>query len=1056
MTRARQRVQEEARRLAATDVFRSYVITAGAGSGKTTVLVERYLNLIDPRREGGAVASPANVIAITFTTKAAREMLDRIRAKLWEEAEAAQAPDLRGKWLRLIEEMAGSRVQTIHAFCAGLLREFPIEAGVDPEFTVLDEFEAAERLERAARTAVLAALEADDAARRLAVEQGLEGLAADLTRLYRAVRASGRTWDQVEASTRRTLEEGAGESVWLLFRLLRAVDEAYAAEKGVAALDFEDLQLKVRDLLTGQPLVRDRLRSRCRYLLVDEFQDTDALQSQIVHLLAGENPSDRLFLVGDPKQSIYRFRHADVTLFEEWRARLARGQGGVVPLAENFRTQPALVAFVNAFFTRLMGAAFQPLEPARQVPGSCPAVEVLLAEQADGETVGQAALKEARLLAARLKAMVEGGEELVWERPSADEPERRRPVRYGDCAILFRTRGRLKAFEAALAEQGVPYYVLGGIGFYKKQEVRDLISLLRALDDPADGLALAAALRSPLFGLPDDVLLLLVQLHGSLDEGLRRAGEADLAGVDPETGEQVKRAARIVREGRRLRSRLAVTELVDRLLAETGYEATLLASAGGPQKAANVRKLRQMAGEVAAAGQGGLPDFLARFDRLTRKSDEEEAPLENEGGDTVKLLTVHASKGLEFPVVAVADLARPFRKEKEGWRYDRNLGLYPGPAEHDAREARTELVRLLYVAVTRARDHLLLTGITGGTGRQGESWLQWILGALDELDLPEGTVTVERSVTAPAATSLPEPDDLPLPNRWLAESPPPEAPAFLPLIHPVAWPGRAVAVTTVSELMCYAACPRRYHLQYRLGTPPARGWEGPGSEDAWRGATGGEPLPPDVRGSVVHRVIARLRDPAELDFLLGEALAETGLRAEEREGAAERLRPLLAKYVAAEEFAAVQQGLILQAEAPFFVRLAPGLLLHGAVDRVDKTPGGLRLLDFKTNFVSAELAREEAVGYYWLQLPLYALAVEAAWRQPVVSAAYVFLAPGLTIEADVSPTARDKALREAARLSRESETGGRSPAPGDTCRRCGYVPLCDAGRRIMDQAREEA
>ncbi|MGE5553529.1 MAG: UvrD-helicase domain-containing protein [Betaproteobacteria bacterium] len=1045
----------EAQRLAATDISRSYVVTAGAGSGKTRVLVDRYLNLIDPRREGGALASPENVIALTFTTKAAREMLDRIRVKLQEGAEAAETPDLREKWLRLIEEMAGSRVQTIHAFCTGLLREFPVEAGVDPEFVVLDEFEAGERLERAGRTAVLAALDSDGAARRLAVERGLDELVADLARLYRAVRASGRSWAEAEALTRENLGEGAGETVPLLFRLLRAVDEAYAAEKGPAALDFEDLQLKVRDLLTDRPLVRERLRSRFRYLLVDEFQDTDALQSQIVHLLAGEDPGDRLFLVGDPKQSIYRFRHADVTLFEEWRARLV-GRGGQVPLAENFRTQPALVGFVNALFTRLMGSGFQPLEPARNVPECCPAVEVLLAEQADGEKAGQAALKEARLLAARLKAMVEGREELVWEPPSSSEPERRRPVRYGDCAILLRTRGRLKAFEAALVEQGVPYYVLGGIGFYQKQEVRDLISLLRAIDDPADGLALAAALRSPLFGLPDDVLLLLVQLHGSLDEGLRRAGEAGLAGVDSETGGQVRRAAKIVTEGRRLRSRLAVTELIDRLLAETGYEATLMVSAGGPQKAANVRKLRRMAGEVAAAGRGGLTDFLARFDRLARKSDEEEAPLESEGGDTVKLLTVHASKGLEFPVVAVVDLARPFRKEKEGWRYDRNLGLYPGPGEHDARERRAELVRLLYVAVTRARDHLLLTGVTGGTG-QGESWLRWVLEALDDLDLPEGTVTVERSVAAPAAASLPEPADAPLPSCWLTEDLPDEAPDLRPLVQPAAWPGRAVAVTTVSELMCYAACPRRYHLQYRLGAPPVRSWEGPGSEEARRGPTAGPALlPPDVRGTVVHRVIARLRDAADLDPLLEEALAETGLRAEEREAAAAGIRPLLAQYVAGEEFAAVRRGLLLQSEAPFFVCLAPGLLLHGAVDRVDKTTGGLRLLDFKTNLVSAELAREEAAGYYRLQLPLYALAVEAAWRQPVVSAAYVFLGPGLSIEADVSADARDKALAEAVRLSRKIETGGRSPAPGDACRRCGYVPLCDAGRRVIDQAKEEA
>lgn len=1052
----------EAQRQAATTLDRSLVVTAGAGSGKTRVLVDRYLNLIDPTRAGGPLATPDQVVAITFTNKAAREMLDRVRGAVREQVEAAPDEAPRRLWQRIFAQTAAARIQTIHSFCSELVWEYPVEAGVDPAAGVLEEFTAGELLEGSARQAILHLLDDEPALQALAVDRGMGALAAEVARIYRTIRASGRTWTQGEELTLANLGAAGGAEgdpggvtgaavVRALFRLLTAVDREYAAAKTPAALDFEDLQLLARNLVRDHPEVRRRLQARLRYLLVDEFQDTDALQYELVSLLAGDPPGDRLFVVGDPKQSIYRFRHAEVGLFAALQDRIRECAGGVVRFAENFRSQPGLVDFVNRVFPHLMGPAYEPFVPGRASEPSYPAVELLLVERENGEKTDSCTLKEARLLAARLRAMVESREELVGERPGDDGAEVRRPVAYGDIAVLFRTRTKLKLFEAALAEQGVPYYVGGGIGFYRKLEVRDVLVALRAVDDPDDLLSLAAALRSPLFGLPDDALLLLVQRAGDLGTGLAAVvtGADLVADLEAETAAQLQRAAALFTEARALRSRLSVPESLDLLLERTGYETTLLTLPQGAQKVANLRKLRQVAQELTGGQCLSLTDFLARFQRLSEGAEEAEAALESEAADAVKLLTVHGAKGLEFPVVAVADLSRKFTPDKGLWKYDTELHDRLSAAHAGENEA--ELKRLLYVAVTRARDHLLLTGsiapppAAGKEKKPPECWLTWLLEVMDAAHLPEGLV---RTWSVPAAAVAD------LAQTGAAAEPAAAVPAgasagekSFPLLAPVPTPGRQVAVTTVSELMCYAACPRRYHLRYRLSTPPLGVAPGQVSDEEAENAfvvTAAE-LSPVARGTVVHRVIERLRSPADLEPLLSRALAEAGVADADRREAAAALRPLLEAYLSGEEFATAVRGDVVEAEAPFFFRLAPDLLLKGAVDRIDRVSGGLRLLDFKTNRVPAERAREEAAGYYRLQLPLYASAVEEVWRQPVRSGTFVFLWPDVRVEADLSPEARERAREEAAALARAIETGGQAPRPSAVCAGCGYLPLCDAG-----------
>ncbi len=748
----------------------SLLLAAGAGSGKTSVLVERFVRAV---RED-AVA-PGRILAITFTERAAGELRERVRARLLELGERDRAREAEAAFL-----------STFHGFCARLLRAHPPSAGVEPGFEILDESFSG-RLRMLAFADALAAFldgERPDAVELVAAYDA-DPLRAMVLAAYAQLRSQGQTSPRLPAVTGkrspdcRGLVSGGGESAVageepaarvcaLIGELLERFDAAYEDRKQArGALDFDDLELRARDLLVGCADIRRVWAERFELLMVDEFQDSNPRQLELLAALDRDN----LFTVGDQLQSIYSFRHADVGLFRERHARLSE-QGAALALTRNFRSRPAILAAVERIFAERMGERFAPLAPAREEDAHerQPIVELLLTDKRGWErehTVGAGAgggaldglpeatawrQAEARLLAGRLAELVSSGQ-----------------ARAGEIVVLLRSLGDLPVYESALRAGGLP--TLAGVGgFWGHQQVGDLLSWLRALANPLDELALYSVLASPLVGVSSDGLALIagaarerrVGVWRAISEGageLHEVGEwrasgdgggggahaaGDGAGalleLLPEADRERVGEFRLLFAAEREAMALhPIAELLRRAILATGYESHVLSLEWGERRLANMQKLIGLSRSFEAREGRDLRGFLdhvvhAELGREANAPVGDSRSRESGGEfDAVRLMSIHAAKGLEFPVVCVADLGRePSRRvpdllvdarHREGLagRVGLRLRTLAGPesvpalAYEELCEARAlaqeeEEDRVLYVACTRAEDRLLLSG----------------------------------------------------------------------------------------------------------------------------------------------------------------------------------------------------------------------------------------------------------------------------------------------------------------------------------------------------------
>ncbi len=516
--------------------------------------------------------------------------------------------------------------------------------------------------------------------------------------------------------------------------------EAYDRAKRLrGGIDNDDLLLLTRDLLARRSeTARDTLAASVDLVLVDEFQDTDPVQSEILDLLAGPGLLDgKLFLVGDFKQSIYRFRGAQPELFNAYRARFRAP--GRLNLSENFRSVPAILDFVNALFADTFtepGSALR-AEGDRDPVGP-PAVEFLWGRAdppADGTKPDANARRkdEARRLARHLKSRLDEG----WMVRRGKSSERRRATA-GDVAILFRSLSDASEYEQALVAEGLDYHVVGGSGFFAQQEVLDLINLLTSVENPLDGVALAGALRSPFFSISDDALFWLsTERIGRPHEGLARCDGSMLEKLPEDDRPRAERASRLLGSWRAVKDRVPIAVLVDQILSESGYEAALIGEFLGDRKRANARKLVRMARRFDEQGGFTLADFVARLRADLRSATKEtQAATTDEQGEIIRLMSIHQSKGLEFPIVVLPDLDRKRPGELKRVAFDPELGplvnpvLEPGEGDeadepdpggclgwiiHRFRERAgddAEALRLFYVATTRARDALVISAST--------------------------------------------------------------------------------------------------------------------------------------------------------------------------------------------------------------------------------------------------------------------------------------------------------------------------------------------------------
>jgi ATP-dependent helicase/nuclease subunit A len=542
--------------------------------------------------------------------------------------------------------------------------------------------------------------------------------------------------------------ESAENSLRLLRLACVARAEYETLKRQRRELDFDDLLVRTRELLaTGENSEHPSLAGRdaIEFVLVDEFQDTDRIQSEILKKLGDDRFFlDRIFVVGDTKQSIYRFRGAEPAIFNRWRGEFP--EPGRLNLTENFRSVPGVIDFVNALFAECFDEVDSQaperrlehrLDAVRPDQSPEPAVTFLwaLPSPPDGEGTdatdrvlsGDRRTNEARCLARWLRARLDAGWTIV-DRQSG-RPRRAHP---GDVALLFRAMTDVWHYETALADFDFDYHTLGGSAFYTQQEVRDVVNVLSVVEDPLDEVALAGALRSPFFSLSDDGLFWLARaFDGGLTEGVVRCSE--ILQLSDRDRACAIRAGDLIERWRGLKDRIPLASLVGSVLQESGFEAALVCEFLGSRKLANARKLVRLAREFDRQESFTLADLVARLRAdLDSPPREEQAATTDPDSPTIRLMSIHQAKGLEFPIVVIPDLNRRPNPRDPLLGLHPELGLVVRPPRSaplhteteanqgeslgwmafraiEAEEDRKEALRLFYVAATRARDHLVLS-----------------------------------------------------------------------------------------------------------------------------------------------------------------------------------------------------------------------------------------------------------------------------------------------------------------------------------------------------------
>ena len=1095
---------------AAVEATGEVFVSAGAGTGKTAVLVERFVRAVC--EHGVDVDS---ILVITYTRRAAGELRTRIRAALAERGRHDLARELDGAW-----------ISTIHGFCLRLLKTYPFAARLDPRFRELDEAQGAVLRSEAFRRALEQFCADGDPDRlRLLATYTADGLRRMLTGVYETLRSAGRDLT-LELAGRADLDERIGElreaarclaadpgatdnqrsaaaqlgalldrdtrpdrlmdlsgfrasgdraasyrealrlteqsaldtaaarDHALLQEVLERFAAAYADAKGrESALDFEDLQLHARDLLRDHAEIREREQLRFRSIMVDEFQDTNRLQCDLVDLLKGRQTE--VFFVGDEFQSIYGFRHADVGVFRERRGQATQ----LLPLTLNYRSRPEVLAVVNELFGADFGGRFQPLAAAAEFPDPVfgHPVELLVTDKPSYADTGVHWRRgEARAAARRVRELVDAG---------AAAP--------GEIVLLFAAGTDAETYEEELRQLGLPTYRATGRGYFGQQQVVDLLAYLRLLHNRYDDVALLTVLASPFVGASNDALVLVRRaaskrpLFSGIEHSLPRA--------------LAERDARLLRAFRQRFDRLAdamtrvsLERLCEQIVSEHDYDLAVLAQWDGRRRYANMRKLARLARsyeELRGPDVEGFVRFVAEQEAVG--AHQLEAVAEEEGADAVRLLTIHAAKGLEFKVVLVADAGRDkappppdeilaLSDGRFGFRVADPVTTKRRPAfdYEEVRAARraeeeAERLRLYYVAMTRAKERLIVSGaIDPGKAADASTPIGWVLGRLgvhDELERAAVApvelerngarmlLRVDRYAPEPATPELdtpPEAGQLELFAPGASFEPLPPAPVLAPLVAPPEPPVHRLRRLSFTALSTFEQCSYRYYARYVVGLPERKP-VGPAEGDGGLRAT-------EV-GDAVHRLLERvdLSAPALPDVELVRswypAVSDEEL---------ERIRAYVSSYCESELARHVAALAGVQKERHFMFE-HDGVLLHGFVDALHLAEGRALVVDYKTNLLGEASPAEIVDADYSLQRLVYALACFRAGAREVEVVYHFLERPDAAVATTFAREERATLEAELSAGIARIHAGEFVPTPSEfACAGCPALDLVCGGPRL--------
>jgi len=1079
----------------ALDHSRSLCVTAGAGTGKTRVLVEKYVDLIENIND----LKISNILALTFTDKAASEMKERVRDTI-----SGKSGE---QWKQVEEDFIWANISTIHSFCFRVLRDFPIESGIDPNFTVLDEIESNRLLEDAmdkllqspdnpsienALTALLTDANgwyvksclnelykkrviaeeifgkfedeeillnckeivrnkhkelirsfSDDEETIIAIknlkhlckeytgssdsgmkylrsaEHYLEDMdpSATVESIISALHVlsgiknasikmgSSGNWDANDLSLLResfstlrsflkeaepileiTVDEDKFQAYSIHFikelsivfkEYLKLVDEL-KWQKG--CIDFTDMIYATHRLFRDNyDLVSKYFTNRYRYILIDEFQDTDPVQFRIFLKILGDlsKQSHKLFVVGDPKQSIYLFRDADVTLFKQTQELIKQSPGGkIIPLDINFRSTPQIIGLVNYLFSGLLADNSKPwefgydhLEVSESRKKHIGSVELLLCPyDADKHEENK---KEAEMVARKIQNMViNEKKKIYWDE---DEKQLDVPVetKYGDVAILLQRRKNLHYYEWALRKYGIPYHVHAGLGYFERQEVIDLFNIVKFLENELDDVALYGILRSPYFGVSDTLLYRSAKSgSGSLWWRIQQYTEDS---KDPSLTIAIELLINWLEHAHRE----PVTDLLRRIIRDSGIYAVYGSMPEGKSLIANMEKFLEIARSSQKRGFMSLTEFVSEMVILIDETQREgEAQVGLEKDDNVKIMTVHASKGLEFPIVVVPDMMAKAGPNNSQILIDEKYGIgikAPDPDDnyklkdtfikklinHDLKDKTlSEKKRLFYVAATRAKDHLVLCSVKptklDKSFEDGKNWIEWTVSGLelDENDITKGVKNIEYPPGSSTIIPVKITDD----PMSIAARIKDEEPTLIEIpkgidkevdlpdkLTPIEVPEQE-HVFTASEIGTYLSCPMKYYQVYRVGRP---------KRDVTVSAIGESAR---TKGLIIHEIFQE-KDP---EFVVKKYGIDDPEKAQSYE---DQYRTFLSSDM-------IKDVIEEYKEMPFRARIN-GMLFSGNIDRlVKKKDGSWIVIDYKTGGIQPEEMNEK-IKEYSIQLLIY-------------------------------------------------------------------------------------
>lgn len=1040
-------------------INRNVAVNAGAGTGKTKVLTERFVYIL----ENGDLEinkEVESIVAITFTKKATQEMVERIRNEIKKNFYKSD------KWIKFYRDMEKSNISTIHSFCGKLLRENPIEAKIDPLFEVLDEITSKNLLNESISEAMDLDLHTELLDFLLLLKEfRLNSIVGDIRNVYNLVRTVGLSFEEVKTITLNFLDglkidsndidiiidtisylqgkltkasnlvklvdnpkwiklrnktynenelfeilefimdrmgtskkeeekfellkttisrvllvkEALSKNMYTSFlNMLILADNLYRLKKDqLGGLDYDDLQIMCLKLLDNKEIL-SKYQDKYRYIMIDEFQDTNQLQRSIFYKLATKDSAldmQNLFVVGDPKQSIYAFRGADIDVFYDVLNDIEKTTGQKpITLSDNYRTVDTVLDFINDVFEKLMGSAYDSLNPMHKSENK---IDINILEDSNFESgTEDATIYEANLIAKRIRQLVDMG-----------------VYKYKDFALLFRATTRNFYYEQALKKFSIPYYNSSSKQFFNRQEILDVLNALKTISNPFDTISTIGFLRGPMIGLSDETIFWLLN---NVDTNLYHTIHKNFneAGFDFKDEEESKLniAKSILDYFYSIKDISSISYIMDKLLDKTYFIEAHLLKNDGKQSMANIYKFIDIVNKYEETNMQSLEDFIDYIE-AQREEVESEGVIESEDSDVVKLLTIHKSKGLQFPVVIVPEMAKDFMNTHNrilfskdigiGIKTDENKGIYDLIKMDLNKREVEERKRVLYVAMTRAKNMLILgnQGKSKGFKKMTQELLNPdYLSIIDDID-------IEREELSPIKL-------IDMPNAPIGLD------TQMPLLNLKPIDNKPFERYSISQFLNFKSCRRSFYFNYlkHIHLDEELIQDHDYEEEIVHNG-----LSAIDKGNVIHKFCELYDSKLNKEELIKEIAISLGLELDSSQYS--ELLIYADNYI---NYNDKQNAAKIYKEKPFYIGLGQSYL-YGIIDRINISGDEVSIVDYKTNRLTN---KNSLINHYKNQLVFYAYVVEKILKKKVGKASLLFLESGEEVQIDISSDAKDRIVEE--------------------------------------------